>query len=98
MIADPTAVRFPDPALPGVVWERTGVCNRCGDCCRSGDPFGTGHAGCPLLAELADGTTYCTVWGTDNPYWQNACRIWPSEPAHVVDYSRCSFRFRRVEG
>lgn len=77
-------------------WIRTGECNRCGACCRSGDPF-NGTRGpsevpgaCPLYAEHG-GIGHCTD-RTDH-YYLIGCAHWPSEPDHIRDYPDCSYRF-----
>ncbi len=81
-------------------WRRVGECNRCGECCRSGDPFnGERGAGpvagaCPLYAVGADGLGICTD-RTDH-YYSIGCAHWPSSPHHIVDYPSCSYRFEPV--
>ena len=77
------------------MWLREGECNRCGDCCRSGNPF-TGEPGtCPIAQEMPDGTIHCT--DRTNHYYMIGCRFWPSMPEHIVDYPRCSYTFKWVE-
>lgn len=72
-------------------WLRSGECNRCGDCCRSGDPF-TGQPGlCSLGRQAPDGTVTCT--GREHPYYLNGCNVWPSEPSQIAAYPNCSYRF-----
>lgn len=85
----------------GVTWRRTGVCNRCGECCRSGDPF-LGEQGpakvkgaCPLFAWESDGVGVCT--DREAHYYKMACAHWPSHPTQITDYPSCSYVFTRVE-
>lgn len=94
---------MPDVDRDGVAWVRSGECNRCGECCRSGDPFG-GEAGtpvvegaCPFYRVDADGLGGCADRTSGNLYYTNGCAKWPSLPAHVVDYPSCSYVFTRVE-
>lgn len=87
----------------GIVRRRVGSCNWCGDCC-VGDPFNgaLGEASepgmCPALKRLPDGTRVCSLHGTDNEYWNSACKHWPSKPEHVNQehLHRCSFTFEEV--
>lgn len=80
-------------------WRRVGECNRCGECCRSGDPF-NGELGapsiagaCPLYRE-SDGLGACA--DRAHPYYLGGCASWPSEPEHIADYPSCSYRFEPV--
>jgi hypothetical protein len=83
----------------GVTWLRLGECNRCGACCKSGDPYGgTVPQGpvagaCPLYTENA-GIGTCT--NREDYYYSNACAHWPSLPAHIVNYPLCSYTFEQV--
>lgn len=75
-------------------WVREGECNRCGDCCRSGDPF-TGLPGiCPIAIENADGTVTCG--NRESGYYVMGCNVWPSIPEHISAYPNCSYTFRWV--
>jgi hypothetical protein len=82
-------------SLP-VVYERVGECNRCGDCCKTGDPFDGARGparfegACPLYDEV-DGIGTCT--DRDHVYGRNACDVFPSNPQNVIDHPRCSYRF-----
>jgi len=78
-------------------WIRKGECNRCGECCSSGDPF-LGAMGepeipgaCPLLALLPEGFHICK--DRRHPYYLAGCNVWPSQPEHIVDYPSCSYTF-----
>lgn len=82
----------------GEEWERKGSCNRCGQCCRSGDPF-NGTLGvpaiegaCALYVEV-DGLGTCL--DRTNPYYQNGCAHWPSHPDHIADKPGCSYVFSK---
>lgn len=86
----------------GVGWRRLGECNRCGACCRSGDPYagergpGPVAGACPFYREEG-GVGACADRSAANAYYVNGCALWPSEPAHVEPYPRCSYTFERVE-
>lgn len=83
----------------GSVYVRTGECNRCGECCRTGDPF-NGEMGepaipgaCPLLA-LLDGIHTCT--DRSNEYYLKGCNVWPTHPNQIIDKPSCSYKFERI--
>lgn len=84
-----------------MAWIREGECNRCGECCKSGDPF-NGEEGmnpqfpgvCPLYREL-NGVGECT--NRQHHYYLNGCAVWPSQPEHIQDYPSCSYTFRWQE-
>lgn len=77
-------------------WVRSGECNRCGDCCRTGDPFTkTPNVLCPVGRENPDGTVTCT--NLRHPYFMAGCVVWPTKPEHIADKPRCSFTFEWVE-
>jgi len=83
----------------GSLWRRLGDCNRCGACCRSGDPF-NGERGdpevagaCALYAELG-GVGTCK--DRRDHYYLIGCALWPSLPRHIADYPRCSYTFERI--
>lgn len=82
------------------VFIRTGECSRCGECCRTGDPF-AGTMGkpeiagaCVLLALLPDGLHACK--DRQNPYYLNGCNVWPTHPGHISDKPSCTYKFERV--
>lgn len=90
----------------GQAWRRTGACNHCGACCRSGDPF-SGAEGpaevpgaCPKLT-IVDGVFLCS-YRTGRPhdrgyaYYANGCASFPSDPHHLDLYPDCSYRFERI--
>jgi len=79
-----------------MAWVREGECNRCGECCKSGDPFGGAEGigefpgACPLLVTV-DGNLACS--NRQHPYYLAGCNVWPSIPEHIVDYPSCSYTF-----
>lgn len=81
-----------------VVAVRSGECNQCGACCKSGDPFngekGVGQipGACPYYVEM-NGVGACSDRTEANTYYWNACRKWPDSAGAIVDYPRCSYRF-----
>lgn len=84
----------------GAVFRRTGSCNRCGSCCRTGDPFDGGRGvpvveGACVLYREEDGIGRCT--DRDHPYAVNACSIWPTDPRHLTEHPTCSYRFERIQ-
>jgi hypothetical protein len=87
----------------GKLWLRTGNCIRCGECCKSGDPFdgqkGVGRfpGACPLLG-LDGNTGQYKCLNRQDPYYLNGCASWPSIPQHIEDYPSCSYVFELVEG
>lgn len=77
-----------------MTWIREGYCCKCGDCC-AGNPFTGENVGmCPKLNDEKDGMRTCSVHGTDNFYWNIACKLWPTIPEHTAPYSRCTFTWR----
>lgn len=49
---------------------------------------------CPLLdVTRADGTRLCKGHGVDR-YYLSGCNVWPTIPAHVAAYSRCTYTWR----
>lgn len=85
----------------GRTWRRTGECNRCGECCRSGDPF-NGQLGpapvegaCPLFSlTVADGLPGCT--DREHSYYLAGCNVFPQFPDQVAAYPSCSYEFELV--
>lgn len=93
-----------------MAWVRKGECNRCGDCCKSGDPF-NGELGegeikgvCPMF-KVVNGLGTCKVKSREvlansHIYLENyikSCEIWPSIPEHVELYPNCSYSFEWVD-
>jgi hypothetical protein len=83
----------------GTVFIRSGACNRCGACCRSGDPFSGEQTSppspCRMLGEDEKHLAVCTDRTTG--VYLNGCASWPSAPGHIVDYPLCSYTFAREE-
>jgi len=86
-------------AITGEVWERSGECNRCGECC-VGDPF-NGTLGpaevpgyCPLFRWLEPGRGHCS--DRQHSYYLSGCNTFPSHPSQIADKPSCSYSFRRV--
>ena len=93
------AVRFDHG--PNGVFIRTGECNRCGECCATGDPF-EGAMGapeipgaCPLLTLQFDGFHACK--DRRHPYYLQGCNVWPTHPGQIADKPSCSYKFERVD-
>lgn len=91
------AVRFVQ--ADGTVWERSGECCRCGECCK-GDPF-NGELGeapvcdyCPLFRWLQDGRGSCS--DRKHPYYLSGCVDYPTRPEQITDKPSCSYTFARV--
>ena len=85
-----------------MAWVREGECCKCGDCCRGnprpGDWLDAPDGACPLLGIVRkDGTRLCRGHGV-NEYYLTGCNVWPSEPYHIENYSRCTYRFEWVDG
>lgn len=94
-----------------MVWVRKGDCNRCGDCCKTGDPF-VGQlnitprvdGACPLFKFNSDGLGTCMYRTgeiiSDNilikNYTENACSKWPQAPEQIEGFSNCSYTFEWV--
>lgn len=77
-------------------WQRTGECNRCGDCCK-GNPFDNSDNNdvyCPLL-QLVAGVFTCT--DRQHPYYLQGCNVFPQHPSQIADKPNCSYSFEWVE-
>lgn len=87
-------------SITGEVWERTGECNRCGECCNTGDPFqgemgdAPVHGACPLFQWAEPGRGRCS--DRQNHYYLNACAPFPSNPDQIADKPGCSYTFRKL--
>jgi hypothetical protein len=42
------------------------------------------------------GERLCSMHGTKDTYWSRGCNVWPSDPMHIKDYDRCTFKFEWV--
>lgn len=65
----------------GATWRRSGNCNRCGECCCSGDPF-NGELGppkvegaCPLFARDHENLGTCAVRGEESSVLLDAASL-----------------------
>jgi len=84
---------------PNGIFERSGECCRCGQCCMTGDPF-EGEMGepeisgaCPLLSFHAG---LYTCIDRQNPYYLNGCNVFPTHPGQISDKPGCSYKFQKV--
>lgn len=79
----------------GNYYRRLGYCGRCGECCKSGNPY-TGIAGehCPHYSETR-GVGHCN--DHTGALVANACAHWPSLPEHISAYPSCTYRFEVAE-
>jgi hypothetical protein len=81
-----------------MTWVREGYCCKCGDCCRGSVPGEDAPAqtdgACPYLMAERGGERLCKIHDTVNTYWSRGCNVWPSDPIHIVNIARCTFRFR----
>lgn len=81
------------------IYERTGECCRCGECCKD-DPF-DGSEGpavvegyCPLY-RLLNGRGHCS--NREHPYYLNGCNVWPTHPGQLEGKPSCTYRFKLLE-
>lgn len=103
-------VQWTDP-ITGEVWERTGYCSQCGDCCDD-DPVdhlfknkdgnwieGNG------LNPVVHGKCAYFRWtpdgkgfctGRDTNYYQNGCKFQPSKPIHIINWPNCTYKFTKI--
>lgn len=78
----------------GVTWRRTGACNGCGECCRSGNAIPDVEPVVPGACALYREDIGCsdkTHW-----YYLGGCNVWPVKPENIARYPSCSYRFERV--
>ena len=92
----------------GDVWERTGGCSQCGDCCddsenifsildANGEPnpqIVEVHGKCAYFRWNEDGTARCIDRTTD--YYLNGCRFQPSKPNHITNWPNCTYKFTKI--
>jgi hypothetical protein len=87
-------------------WRRVGQCNRCGACCKSGDPFAPREPRsarfrpCSYYHEQ-DGVGECTLRTMAEPpahavLLMNSCRSWPARPVENRPYPNCGFSFEPI--
>ena len=96
-----------DP-VTGDVWERTGGCSQCGDCCEdtenifatedaNGEPnpqTQVVHGKCAYFRLQEDGKGLCT--GRDTYYYNNGCKFQPSKPNHITNWPNCTYKFTKI--
>lgn len=80
------------------IYERSGYCCRCGECC-VGDPF-DGEEGEPAVEG------YCPLFrmqgllgscsNREHPYYLSGCNVWPSHPNQIEDKPSCTYKFKVV--
>jgi len=92
----------------GDIWERTGGCSQCGDCCEDTENIFSEldadnnpnpqtqvvHNKCAYFRWSEDGKGVCT--GRDTWYYQNGCKFIPTKPNHIVDWPNCTYRFTKI--
>jgi hypothetical protein len=81
------------------MWRRSGSCCKCGDCCRGpiDDLPEQTDGACPYLGKEHNGERLCAIHGTVGTYWAHGCNVWPSDPVHIENYKRCTFRFEWID-
>lgn len=84
-----------------MAWIRSGECNRCGECCNSGNPGQLADVtpvvpgACALYRIGEDGKGMCS--NRNHEYYLSGCNVWPSHPDQIVDYPSCSYTFEWQE-
>lgn len=79
----------------GESYLRTGYCNHCGACCKSGDPFTDDpNLPCSKLVTDHSGAHHCG--GRDTELYNKGCNVWPTHPNHLRDYADCTYVFKRL--
>ena len=90
-------------------WRRIGQCKRCGECCKSGDPFAprvprsARERPCSYLVQVGDHYECSAMAMADPPervrrYLELACRKWPTRPRDIRPYPNCGFSFELIDG
>lgn len=96
-----------DP-VTGDIWERTGGCSQCGDCCDdtenifavldgNGDPnplTQVVHGKCAYFRLTEEGKGLCT--GRDTYYYNNGCKFQPTKPNHITGWPNCTYKFTKI--
>lgn len=94
-------------SITGEVWERTGYCSQCGDCCEDTENIFSVldannnpnpqvqvvHNKCAYFS-IVDGKGFCS--GRDTRYYLNGCISWPSKPQHIENYKNCTYKFTKI--
>lgn len=92
----------------GDIWERTGGCTQCGDCCDDNenifsvlDANGDPNPQTPVVAGKCayfriteQGKGFCT--GRDTYYYNNGCKFQPSKPNHITGWPNCTYVFTKI--
>lgn len=89
--------------------KRTGMCNRCGQCCEDTENLFQTMDGnwqpideplvqvvpgkCAYFRYSEDGLAMCT--GRDTIYYKTGCSYWPSKPDNMI-YDKCSYKFEWI--
>ena len=83
--------------VDGKTYERSGKCNRCGDCC----------PGCPHLIKNEEGLFACAIWEKldekDDPdalkagIHSSRCKNYPNSPVDLNISEKCEFRFNEIK-
>lgn len=95
----------------GDVWERTGYCSQCGDCCDD-DPIdhlfknqdGNWVQGNGLNPVVHGKCAYFRLTqdgkgfctGRDTIYYNTGCKFQPSKPNHIVNWPNCTYKFTKI--
>lgn len=90
---------YPEPLIyehwDGTVWERTGYCCQCGECCL-GCPFTRQiDKYCIYLKQITSDRFICTGRHTD--YHKVACSKWPVLPAQIKHLPKCTYKFKQIK-
>lgn len=99
-----------DPAN-GDIWERTGGCSQCGDCCYD-DPVnhlfknqdGNWVQGQGLEQVVHSKCAYFrwtedgkgSCTGRDTTYYLTGCKFQPTKPIHVEPWPNCTYTFTKI--
>lgn len=94
----------------GEVWERSGGCSQCGDCCEDTENIFSKCDGnydynnpltqvvenkCAYFRWLEPGKAGCV--GRDTTYYNNGCNKAPTKPNHLRDWPNCTYKFTKVD-
>lgn len=103
-------IHWIDPSN-GDIWERTGYCSQCGDCCDD-DPIdhlfknqdGNWVQGQGLNPSVHGKCAYFSLdsngkgfcSGRTTDYYLNGCKSWPNKPQHIETYLNCTYKFTKI--
>ncbi len=97
-----------DPETGGI-WERSGSCSQCGDCCEDTENIFRDYDGnydtnnpmtqsihdkCAYFSKTEDGKGFCN--GRNTTYYLSGCNEMPSKPKHIENWPNCTYSFRRI--